>query len=585
MSSLPLIRTEYWNVGTGTIRTGATAHGESVTDMEQYLLPLSQMSASGLYSWGVIEGLAVTAVTGQPGVTVAPGLAVDLSGRIIALAAGGTAVTDPAADPTQIQNIATVPVGTDGVTLGTAALNGAFLLTLTWLEVLGQSQLGNAPVLIHAPWLRLPAAAGFQAAGDQVILAQVSLDPQGSVTALAAGATLTDGTAGPGRQAPATHAAGYSLQAPRLTSPASGPAVGDAVAGGLLVTGTGAVRVEVADPAGVLELAAGQGPGSGVAALADRLTVRSAADAAGTQAIALDATDSSVTAGVLRLGGTQSGVVLGAGPAAGVLAATAARLTVQTADGTARISLDGETSTVSADSVLVGGAVSVSTGSTGALALSAAAGQAQLGVGTAAPRNAVGVRGLGSSQELLSFEDGAGTTRWHLNQNLAGRPGLNFAETAVADARLYLQAGGHVGIGTATPAFDLDVNGTVCARQFCNPSDLRLKQDVTPLGGVLDGLAGIRAVSYRQAATAARAQPAPQIGVLAQDVQAAFPELVLAIEPDGLLAVDYAGLAGVLLRAVQELLAVNDDLARRLGEVERQAARSAGPGGSGGTGS
>lgn len=572
MSSLPLIRTEYWNVGTGTIRTGATAHGESVTDMEQYLLPLSQMTASGLYSWGVIEGLAVTAVSGQPGVTVAPGLAVDLSGRLIALAPGGSAVTDPAADPTQIQNIATVQVSTDGLTLATDGLSGDFLLTLTWLEVLGQSQLGNAPVLIHAPWLRLPAAADFQAAGDQVILAQVSLDPQGSVTALAAGATLTNGTAGPGRQTSATHAGGYALQVPRLTAPATGPAVDDAVAGGLVVTGTGAVRVEVADPAGVLELAAGQGAGSGVSALADRLTVRSAADTTGTLAITLDATDSSVTAGELRLGGTQSGVQLSTGPAAGVLAATAARLTVQSTDGTIRISLDGETSTVSADSVLVGGAVSVTTAPSGALTLSAPAGQVQLGVGTAAPRNALGVRGLGSSQELLSFEDGAGTTRWHMNQNLAGQPGLNFAETGVADARLYLQAGGHVGIGTATPAFDLEVNGTVCARQFCNPSDLRLKQDVTPLGGVLDGLADIRAVSYRPAWPAAPAEPAPQIGVLAQDVQAAFPELVVAMEPDGLLAVDYAGLAGVLLRAVQELKASNDDLSRRLAEVERQGA-------------
>jgi Chaperone of endosialidase len=572
MSSLPLIRTEYWNVGTGTIRTGATAHGESVTDMEQYLLPLSQMTASGLYSWGVIEGLAVTAVTGQPGVTVAPGLAVDLSGRVIALASDGSAVTDPAADPSQIQNITTVQVGADGVTLATDGLSGDFLLTLTWLEALGQSQLGNAPVLIHAPWLRLPAAAGFQAAGDQVILAQVSLDAQGSVTALATGATLTDGTAGPGRQTSATHAAGYALQVPRLTAPATGPAVDDAVAGGIVVTGTGAVRVEVAGPAGVLELAAGQGAGSGVSALADRLTVRSAADTTGTLAIALDATDSSVTAGELRLGGTQSGVQLSTGPAAGVLAATAARLTVQSTDGTIRISLDGETSTVSADSVLIGGAVSVTTAPAGALTLSAPAGQVQLGVGTAAPFSALGVRGLGSSQELLSFEDDAGTTRWHMNQNLAGRPGLNFAETGVADARLYLQPGGHVGIGTATPAFDLDVNGTVCARQFCNPSDLRLKQDVTPLGGVLDGLAGIRAVSYRPAWPAAPAEPAPQIGVLAQDVQAAFPELVVAMEPDGLLAVDYAGLAGVLLKAVQELQASNDDLARRLGEVERQGA-------------
>jgi hypothetical protein len=64
-------------------------------------------------------------------------------------------------------------------------------------------------------------------------------------------------------------------------------------------------------------------------------------------------------------------------------------------------------------------------------------------------------------------------------------------------------------------------------------------------------------------------RPRPQIGVLAQEVQAAFPELVVETGPDGLKAVDYAGLSGVLVGAMHELLASNAALSARLSELER----------------
>lgn len=84
-----------------------------------------------------------------------------------------------------------------------------------------------------------------------------------------------------------------------------------------------------------------------------------------------------------------------------------------------------------------------------------------IGVGTLTPRNPLGIRSQGASQELLSFEDPSGTTKWHLNQNVklgsAFTPGLNFAETGVADARLFLQPGGNVGIGTSSPQQNLSV--------------------------------------------------------------------------------------------------------------------------------
>jgi hypothetical protein len=77
MNPTPMTRSQYFNVATGTVRAGSTSHGESLTDVESGLLPLARSTASSLHSWGVAGGLTVTAATGQPGVTVAPGAALD----------------------------------------------------------------------------------------------------------------------------------------------------------------------------------------------------------------------------------------------------------------------------------------------------------------------------------------------------------------------------------------------------------------------------------------------------------------------------------------------------------------------------
>ena len=84
----------------------------------------------------------------------------------------------------------------------------------------------------------------------------------------------------------------------------------------------------------------------------------------------------------------------------------------------------------------------------------------KVGIGTTTPLKPLGIRGSGQAEELLGFEDAAGNTKWHINQNLGGNnSGLNFAETGVADARLFIKAGGNVGLGTAAPVGRLTLAG------------------------------------------------------------------------------------------------------------------------------
>jgi hypothetical protein len=537
MSSQPLQRTEYWNVATSppTLIIGPTGHGETVRDVEDYLLPLARITASALHGWGVAEGLGVSGTSGAQGLTIAAGTALDGAGRIIALAVGGSAVIDPQLDPAQIQGVVTVPVTAAGVVLPTTGRSGDQILTVTWLEVLDQ----DLSTLVHAPWLRLVPAAGFADDGSVVALAAVTLDPSGAVTVLSAGAAAA--------RAPSTSTGAVRLARPSSAG-TSGLSAGQSPAGELAAVDGGGVLLSVTDADGALQLAAGSGPDAGLLAVGARLSLRASSDPAGTERVRLDATDASITADRLHIGAVPTAPVLRVGAAAGALAVSATRVGIDDSTGTERISLDATTATIGAAALAVGPTATVTAGSSGALVVGASQGAARLGVGTQAPRNPLGVRALGTAEELVSFEDVQGATRWHINQKLGGVSALNFVETGVADGRLFLQAGGKVGIGTTNPAFTLDVNGTVCAAQFCNPSDMRLKQEVAPLHGVLERLAGVRPVSFRRHAAEHR-----QVGVLAQEVQEAFPELVVEIAGEAMKAVDYAGLAGVLLGAVQEL--------------------------------
>jgi hypothetical protein len=67
------------------------------------------------------------------------------------------------------------------------------------------------------------------------------------------------------------------------------------------------------------------------------------------------------------------------------------------------------------------------------------------------------VEGVHSNGEWISLQ-ASNATVWHLN-NISN--GLNFAQTGIADFRLFLSTNGNVGINTNSPASPLTVNGAV----------------------------------------------------------------------------------------------------------------------------
>src|SRR5262249_33567630 len=153
-----------------------------------------------------------------------------------------------------------------------------------------------------------------------------------------------------------------------------------------------------------------------------------------------------------------------------------------------------------------------------------------------------------------NFNFGGSTT---LKETVINRPTggpISFREGNGAD-QMRIAPGGNVGIGTPVPAFKLDVAGPAHATSFPTSSDARLKKDVRPLSRVLEKIEKMRGVAFdwnEHYEALGRATGKREIGVIAQEVEAVFPELVSIWGAESYRAVDYGRLTGVLIEAIKE---------------------------------
>ena len=116
--------------------------------------------------------------------------------------------------------------------------------------------------------------------------------------------------------------------------------------------------------------------------------------------------------------------------------------------------------------------------------------------------------------------------------------------------------------GNATLSGDLTIN-----------SDERLKDNIQPLGSTLNKLHQIEGKTY---SFKKDEEHTPKIGVLAQEVQAVFPELVTE-GGDGILSVNYQGLVPVLINAINEQdakIAALEEMVRFLAVQQSQTTSS-----------
>jgi hypothetical protein len=111
----------------------------------------------------------------------------------------------------------------------------------------------------------------------------------------------------------------------------------------------------------------------------------------------------------------------------------------------------------------------------------------------------------------------------------------------------------------------------IYGKTFWYSSDARLKANIRPLDHALERLLTVRGVTYDW-----RANGEHDVGVVAQNVAQAFPELVGQAE-DGTLRVKYGNFVGPLIEAVRELSARNEHLEKELHAMEGTTAASPAP--------
>lgn len=110
----------------------------------------------------------------------------------------------------------------------------------------------------------------------------------------------------------------------------------------------------------------------------------------------------------------------------------------------------------------------------------------------------------------------------------------------------------------------LSVSNTLRAASFVYSSDARLKKDIVPLQATLDKMLNIRGVKFTYKNTGKTT-----LGVIAQEVEKSFPELI-DYDEKGYKMVNYGGLVAPMLEAMRELREENQNLKARLERLEQK---------------
>jgi hypothetical protein len=193
-----------------------------------------------------------------------------------------------------------------------------------------------------------------------------------------------------------------------------------------------------------------------------------------------------------------------------------------------------------------------------------------VGIGTTSPETLLNIRG---NTPILTLEDTVSNAKgsiYTITGNVGSTPTLGFGFPASEGSNrsinfrmngnniMTILGNGSVGIGTISPAYKLDVAGQAHATSFPTSSDIRFKDNITKIDNVLAKIDRINGVYfewndlYKQLG---RATPGRQIGLIAQEVEEQFPELVSHFNAGNISdarSVDYGRFTAVLLEAIKE---------------------------------
>ncbi len=116
----------------------------------------------------------------------------------------------------------------------------------------------------------------------------------------------------------------------------------------------------------------------------------------------------------------------------------------------------------------------------------------------------------------------------------------------------------------------IDPNSTsrmnnIYANNYYYISDARLKENAVPLSGALDKLGRINGYTYNWKDTGKKS-----MGIMAQEVEKEFPDIVSTDEKTGLKSVQYGNLVAPLIEAIKEQQQQIDTLKKEIEELKKK---------------
>ena len=116
----------------------------------------------------------------------------------------------------------------------------------------------------------------------------------------------------------------------------------------------------------------------------------------------------------------------------------------------------------------------------------------------------------------------------------------------------------------------MDVAGQLRCTSLIQSSDIRLKEDITPIDNALDTVMNLQGISFkwREEEYSDTPQEGRETGLIAQEVEEVLPEVV-STDSEGYKSVEYGNIVSVLIEAIKSQQSQIDELKARIEALER----------------
>lgn len=188
-------------------------------------------------------------------------------------------------------------------------------------------------------------------------------------------------------------------------------------------------------------------------------------------------------------------------------------------------------------------------------------------------KNAIGGNIISHTFNLIATAKFDTISKEYTIQACAGQY-TDFWTTTGVNGTDIIYTGGRVGVGPPNGLSDppqamLDVEGIVQAQMFMYRSDARMKENVREIPNALDRVLKLRGVRFDWKDRPHEAYSTNQLGLIAQEVEAVFPEAVNTSEGNGMKSVGYGNLIAPMIEAFKEQREILSRQQREIAELKK----------------